>query len=510
MTKRIFFYSTFILTLAASLLLGASTSAFARASNQAGTPSATSETPTTQPAQSNKRPLVLVQTYTASEGEIQPGQDFNLSLILVNSGSSNAYNIVVSFTPGDLIPRDTGGTLLVQQLVPGEKRGITQPLVASSALAPGSIANLTANVAYIDQFTQEAYTASFNLAFHIAQPHYGPALPTATPTQVVVMRPQLAITDYAVETEPLQPGQPFTLKLDVRNLGNSDAKGVTVIMGGGSASQGASGTPQPGGIAGSSGEFTNFAPLHSSNIQFIGDVAAGQTGSSQQSLIVNTSTNPGAYPVKFSFVYTDSKGAHYTDDQVITLLVYSLPQIDISFYTDPPGPFYVGQPGVLPIQIVNLSRKASVLGNLKATVKAEDGQVMNSSTLVGALDSGLNFTLDSTLIPSHSGPIDVDVTVSYTDDFNQLKSISQKLSVQVQEAMIEPMPSDGSGQMPVEPVSAPETLWDKVVRFVKGLIGLDSGTPTPETPVMGTPMPGELMPVPGGKVIPVPGPAKGG
>ncbi|MCL4561518.1 MAG: hypothetical protein M1281_13015 [Chloroflexi bacterium] len=503
MIKRIFLYAMLILTLAAGVL-AAPAPAFAGAMLAEDTPAPSSST-TPPPSQSSGRPMVLFQTYSASVDPVQPGQDFNLNMILVNSGNSNAYNIVVSFTPGDIIPRNTGGTLLVQQLIPGETRGINQPVVASTTLEAGSIANLPVNISYIDQFSHETFTASFNLAFHVAKPHYGPVLPTATPTQVVVMRPQLAITDYTVETEPLQPGVPFTLKLDVRNLGNADAKSVTVIMGGGSASQGGSSTPQPGGIAGASGEFTNFAPLHSSNIQFIGDIPAGQIANSQQSLIVNTTTNPGAYPVKFSFDYTDSKGAHYTDDQVITLLVFSLPLVEMNFYRDP-GPFFVGQPGALPIQIVNLSRKATVLGNLKATV--QEGEVMNNVTLVGAMDPGGYFTLDAMLVPARSGPLDVDVTVSYTDDFNQLKTISQKLTIEVQEAVIEPVPSGNPGDMPVEPVTAPETLWDKVVRFFKGLVGLDSGKPELPTPAATTPMPGEAVPVPGGKIIPVP--AKGG
>ena len=77
--------------------------------------------------------------------------------------------------------------------------------------------------------------------------------------------------------------------------------------------------------------------------------------------MVNATTKAGAYPMKFSFVYADEYGATYTDDQVITLLVYQSPQVDVSFYR-PPDPLFVGQPALLPIQIVNLGRASTVSG----------------------------------------------------------------------------------------------------------------------------------------------------
>ncbi len=61
-----------------------------------------------------------------------------------------------------------------------------------------------------------------------------------------------------------------------------------------------------------------------------------------QDFIVNVSTAPGIYPLKVSFIYTDPKGNRLSDDQAITLLVYALPQLEISFYRDP-GPFMAGQ-----------------------------------------------------------------------------------------------------------------------------------------------------------------------
>jgi hypothetical protein len=218
---------------------------------------------------------------------------------------------------------------------------------------------------------------------------------------------------------------------------------------------------------------------------------------------VNVSTNPGAYPLKISFVYTDERNISYVDDQVITLLVYQLPKLEISFYRDP-NPIFIGQPNALPIQVVNLGRKNVLLGNMEVT--GEGADFTNNVVLVGSLDPGNYITLDATMIPYQTGPLELLVTVNYTDDFNQPQKYTQSLTVDVLEAeIVEPFPEGvpGEGEGILIP-AAPETFWQKMTRFFRGLIGLDSGQTSPELP---SEMPGEVppeMPPPEGEVVPVP------
>jgi hypothetical protein len=521
LTRRILFILVlFSGIVSVSLIAQPANAAPARQDQVNADPSAT---PTTPPPSGNpgNRPQILIESYSVSVDTITPGEDFDLYFTLKNAGSARAENISITFTPGDLIPRNTGGVLYVSGIDPNGKYDHRQPLTASNALTGGGVSSLVATVTYNDDNGAQ-YTGSFNLSFHINYPVYAPAAPTKTPTPITVYRPQMTIIGYDADVDPLQPGLPFKLQLKVRNMGNSAAKGVTMIMGGGTGSNGGtSGTPSPGGVSGSSGEFTNFAPLKSSNIQFLGDVANGSEISIDQPLIVNVSTNPGAYSVKFSFTYLDERGNPFTDDQVITLLVYQQPLVEVTFYHEA-GPFYPGQPGLLPIQITNLSRKPTVLGNLKASV-ASGGQVTNNVTLVGAMDAGGYFTLDANLVPDQPGPLDIDITVSYTDDFNQPQTIHQKLQVQVQEQSMEPnqgnLPGGVPGGKPGELVNpggapanlTPETFGDKVVRFLKGMVGLDSGQPQTINPALGpTEIPSQNGAFPSKPII-VPGPGiKGG
>jgi len=212
-------------------------------------------------------------------------------------------------------------------------------------------------------------------------------------------------------------------------------------------------------------------------VQSLGELAAGEMLKASQSLIVNVNTNPGAYPVRISFSYLNDQGEVVNDDQVITLLVYSLPNLDVSFY-HPPDPFYVGQPGALPIQIVNLGRRLSVLGSIK--VSAKDGLIENGTSLVGSLDAGGYFTLDAMFTPEQSGPQTLDVTIDYVDDFNQPRTVKGTLDIEVMEGPAEPTqdPSLGGGSGEEIVVPSDETTWHKIWRFVLGLFGLDSSAPS--------------------------------
>ncbi len=450
------------------------------------------------------RPLVVIDSYDAGVESISPNQEFELNIKLRNIGDLPANNLIATFPPGDTVPRVSGGVLAITELDPGERKKFNQPLTASYELWGKVAANIIMQVSYTDP-DGVPYSETFNMTLPVTTGNF---LPTATPTPTATPppspRPQLVIPSYTTDTSPLQPGSVFNLTVQISNQGDTGARQLSMILGGGSTmGSNPSGTPDVGGISGASGNFGNFAPVSSSNVQFLGDLAAGASTTAQADLIVNATTSPGAYPFTISFTYVDDRGKPYTDDQVITLLVYSLPMVDVNFYREP-DPLFAGQQGLLPLQVVNLGRKAVILGTMKAD--GEGAQYSNNSVLVGALDIGGYFTLDTMVIPDQPGPLDVLVSIDYTDDFNQLQVITKTLTVEVQE-MFMPYPGpeeggvDGASGPPVE--THPETLWRKVMRFLKGLFGLDSGQPTPvpgEMPPMEVPPESvPAQPVPSGK-----------
>ena len=439
------------------------------------------------------RPQLRVTFSGASSKQLVSDKPFKFTVNFQNAGNMTAFNTQAVFSSADLVPLDTGGVAVVGNISAGSGVEVEQRFTSQGSLSGKTFVIIDVMVTYYDD-KGTSYSDKFTLNVPTGGSGSGSGIvyPTATPTGVNTA--QLVITSYASTVDPLQPGDQFELGLTVQNMGNTTAKRVTMIIGGGSSGSGG-GTPQAGGVSGGSGEFTNFAPVGTSNIQSLGDLSAGGALQVTQNLIVNVSTTPGAYPMKVTFSYVNKDGEVINDDQVITLLVYSLPNVDVSFYR-PPDPFFTGQPGALPIQIVNLGKRTSVLGSMK--IEASGGTLEPSSTLVGSLDPGGYFTFDTTVFPDISGPMQLNITIDYTDDFNQSRVVTKTLEITVEETFIDPSldpsQSGGGGEIIIEE----ETFFQKIWRFILGALGLDSAPPD-SGGVIAEPVPDQQMvPIPSG------------
>ncbi|MBI5952770.1 MAG: IPT/TIG domain-containing protein [Chloroflexi bacterium] len=444
-------------------------------------------TPTFTPTPTNTpvfgRPQVVISSYS-SNAIAQTGKKFTVSIRFGNSGTLTAINTQAVFTSSDVVPTGTGGVLALGTVPMGGSVDATQTFLTAYSTSGKRVVVIDVALTYYDD-DGTSYSDKFTLSITAKNESSsggssggggggGGGYVAPTPSGNTA---QLVITGYSSDVEPLQPGQKFKLGITVQNMGRTSAKRVTMIMGGGSSDSG-SGTPQAGGVSGGSGEFTNFAPLGTSNVQALGEISAGANLQVWQNLVVNVSTTPGAYPVKITFSYINSKGEMVNDEQVITLLVYSLPYLDVSFYS-PPQPFFAGQPGPLPIQVVNLGKRSTILGNMK--IETANGTVEPATTLVGAIDAGGYFTFDSMLTPDEAGTLTLNVTIEYTDDFNQPRTVTKALEVTVEEGGIDPAMEGMEGVETFVP--SEETFLQKVWRFALGMLGLDSAPPANDVPV---------------------------
>ncbi|HOE34209.1 MAG TPA: hypothetical protein PLG84_02830 [Anaerolineaceae bacterium] len=416
------------------------------------------------------QPLLYIYSYSPGPNTaVSPWAPFDFTFVLANKSEAVARNLVMTFTSEDFIPLN-GGVYTLNSIGPEDRPGTTLRFRVSdySTWKYSGVINATAS------YTDDAGTSySTSFVFYVAIAQSAVASPTKTPTPGPATKPQLVISGYNTDVDPLQPGSAFKLKLKITNAGVADASNVSLVYGGGvSLAPNEQGTPQPG-ISGSTGDLTNFAPVGSSNVVLLGELPVGASVETEQQFVVNVSTVPGAYPLKVSLVYNAPGGTRAVDDQLITLLVYSLPQLEISFYRDP-GMFFNGSTTSLPIQITNLSRKTTVLGNM--TVSSESGDLQNNTGLVGTLDPGGYFTWDVMYTPFSEGPAIIKVAINYTDDFNQLRVYESALEIEVQPAEIVPQePIPGEGEFPTQP-EQPVSFWAKIWAAIKGFLGIGTGS----------------------------------
>lgn len=456
------------------------------------TPTATTVPPTEVPTTAvpeTGRPIVIVESYSVGGSSPIPGKEFTLHFRLANTGSSKARGVVANFAAGDFIPGGNGGVVSAGTLAPGASTSYSQSMYAGTALATGTVGLINLTVSYVDE-AGAAYSESFSLGVLVGAPSRSSgsgSSGTPTPTPTPVPRPLLIVVGHQTEPLQLRPGTEFELQLEVHNFGGSRAERISMVLGGGSGP-----SSDQAGAEGAGGDFTVFAPLGNSNVQFLGDLEAAATFDPTQKMIVNGATKAGVYIVKLTFSYSDDKGKSFSDEQVISLIVRSSPLLDVSFYR-PLEPLFAGQPASLPIQIVNMDRISTQLGRM--LVSYNGTTLENGSAMIGYLDPGGYFTLDPMLFPDTPGELPVLVSVGYVDDFNQILSYEQELLL-----MVEPMPDmpeefppmddggviDGGGG-----AAEPGGFWQSLWRAVLGLLGLDSGAPAEPGLVEGE---GEFMP----------------
>ncbi len=354
------------------------------------------------------RPVLVLSSY--STGEVLIGKEFTLNAQILNTGQVDAYNNIITFTSDGFVPLGNGGVQSISRINVNNSSSISQKFVPAYSLSGATSATMNLNIAYTD-INGTAYTSTFTLLINF-KTYTSSGVISATRTPTAIPQPQLIIAFYETDIEKLQPGNSFKLTIHVQNMGNADAQNVTMVLGGATLSE--SGTPQPGGVSGGSADLSTFAPLGTSNLYSLGKITAGQTIQQTIDLVVNVSTEPGAYPLNISFSYINPSGNTTIDDQVITLLVYNLPNLTASFY-QPVSEMYVGQPGILPIQITNVGKRSIVLSEME--IIPSSGSISNSKISVGTIDPGGYFTVDSEFIPDTPGEVTINLIISYTDDF---------------------------------------------------------------------------------------------
>jgi hypothetical protein len=416
---------------------------------------------------------LIVATYSLPNKGVTPGSDFDLKLELYNQGGKAAYNVIVTIQGEKLIPRGNGGVQAFAQIDAGGEKTVKQKLYASPDLAGQATVTITINVAYTDD-SGASYSTPLVILVNLNSGSTGGSVSSgsvgATQTPTSSPASKLIIGSYKTSIEKLQAGNLFKLTLDIQNQGNAAARNVTMVLGGASAASG-DGTPSAGGVSGGNADLSKFAPIGSSNLYNLGDL--GPAASKQQTLdlVVNVATDPGVYPLKISFVYDNAQGERLVDDQAITMLVYALPQIAVSFY-DTVGDVGVGEFRPLPIQITNTGKKATILGEV--TVSASGGTLSNNTATVGTIDTGGYFTMDPEFIPDTPGQVTLTIQVNYTDDFQEPGLVEKTLQVNVVDSFFPPEGEPGEGGE-VPPLVPEESFADKVWKALLGFLGFSGG-----------------------------------
>jgi len=418
--------------------------------DETGTPYAGSETvgikvlaptPTVKPRAG--KPQIVIESFTA-EPQPVPGGTFTLTLTLHNSGTGAARNVSLTHgAPSSFAVLGTGSVTPVGNIGWQQTVAVAIPLTVDRAAKAG--VNLHPITLDYDNTAGEHVQSAQNIAIQVGQGEASPASP----------EPLVVIESYVAAPEPLTPGQAFTLTLRVLNVGAADALRVMLTL----------------GKQGDASKSAPIAPLGTGNVRYLPELKAGAQAEVVNQFIVDGTADAGVYVLTIGLEFSGTGEKPITRDEQISLVVKVLPQLLFNFYR-PLQPAVVGQPIDLPIEILNVGRKA--VASNEAELVSGDLSVETAKIYVGALDSGIPFTWDARATADSPGEKRFTIRVHYIDDFNQPQVFEGERMITVEAAPeVDPAGPDGQGAPgDGSTPEQPQRPW--FIRLLRGLFGLGS------------------------------------
>ena len=379
------------------------------------------------------RPQLVIEAAQTEPALLGPGDAFSLTIRLANRGSRTATQVVAGVASPDLaVPAGGSNVVAIDHIGIEQEVTATLPLVLGDVTQAGRL-NLEVALDCSD-YEGGSYTARQSVGLEVST--------------ALADRPQLVVDSYHTTPDSLAPGDTFTLTLEVSNVGGGEARRLTLTLGG----EGGSG-------------MNPFAPLDSSNVKFIPQLAAGATVEVTQRLVVDGGAEAGAYSVPVALAFDDARGTRHTDSQLISLLVRRRPHLQIGFYR-PVEMASIDVPIRLPVEVTNIGRTLINVSTME--LSSTQLEISEGSMYLGPLDGGTSGSLEATAVAKEGGTAEVLVTVNYLDDFEQPQVVTKTLTVEVEK------PVEISPEAEEEAQEQEEGFWDKVLRFLRGLVGLGS------------------------------------
>jgi len=261
-------------------------------------------------------------------------------------------------------------------------------------------------------------------------------------------RPTVLISKFTTTPNPVVPGKEFTLGMALQNVGDKDALKISVVVN----SSGTEGQQEATEV-----DKDVFSPVESGNTLYIEEIKDGETVEKSIKMIAPGDLEPGVYNLTLTIHYGDSSRGTYDMTQTVGVVVAqedALKIVSLSY----PSEIDAGTIAEISAEVVNLGNgplkgiQAELTGNIQADEKTQ---------YFGTFESGDNDMFSTDFKADKPGMLNGKLTVSYYDQFNNLKQVSQEITIKVK------------GEEDAKPVEKKEGgFFSSIVSFFKTLLGI--------------------------------------
>lgn len=399
---------------------------------------------------------VTLARYRVDPNPVVPGESVAVEVLLANTGNTIAAQVLFRINDGVLLAGPQGDSFPVGSIAPGSSASITVPLVVGGEANPGP--------------QPQAYTITYLQDGETVQVTGSITLPVA---RVTAPTPLFLLQSYALDKDNLQPGDRFTMTMNLENIGDAAASELLVTFGTVSSTPGDSSGDN--GSANRTTPSTNFAPLGTGGSIYIGTLDAGGTVAIDQAFIINGSLESGIYNLPITLRYLKPDGESGRDELSASVVVLVPPRLRIVPASSIPDVLNTGEPLDLALDVVNTGPNDVNL--TFARFEVEGGDILSGDeTYVGTLRPNDDTTLEASIIPLDPGVMNITLSLSYLDDLNQERVITERYTLVV----MDPPPPPERPDIPDRPIITPEPVQpppdpgELLGRILLGLLGLGS------------------------------------
>lgn len=273
-------------------------------------------------------------------------------------------------------------------------------------------------------------------------------------------RPTVLISAFQTDPSPIIPGQEFTIRLKLDNVGDKDAKGVSITFNSSVQSNQNTSTLKAGDTATTTEGTEVFFPIGSGNVMYLDGIKKRQKAETTIRMIAPGELKPGVYKLNLSISYGDSSRLSYQMNQTIGLVAAQADTLKI-VSLQYPSEMKPGEGGEISVELVNLGNAP-----LKGIYLSVNGDLKTEETsqYYGTFEAGDNDTFMTKFKADQAGTLKGEITVRYYDQFNIEKTVHQSLSICVKssEAVLVKQASKGG-------------IWESIVGFFKFILGIGDG-----------------------------------
>lgn len=389
-----------------------------------------------------KSSKVSIHNLKYSTSPHKPGQNFNISLNIRNTGALEAKNIIVkleSNAPEAVVPK-TQSIRKIDSL----KKNQTIPL--NFSFMPTNQAQtmnypISITVEYEDELNaggENKYIINQYAGILVSNPPKPEAKPKPEekpkPEQPQ-HKPKLIIDKYTIDPVMVMAGEDFTMKLSFFNTNDKKAvKNIKIFLTSDEKTE----------EDASGGGNSVFTPVETSNTFYIDHIAPKGRVEKTIKMFAMPDAKAKTYTITANFEYEDAKAQEFTATELIGVPVIQKSRLDLG-QMNIPTELYMNEAGPISVEFFNTGKVT--LYNLMVRLEG-DFEKENASYYVGNFEVGNSDTFDASIIPNREGKLDGEIVFTYEDATGELIERRESFSSQVSPGM--DMNIDDMGEFPEE------------------------------------------------------------